>query len=158
MRRVRRTILALFGLAAASLSMAVGSARGADIAKPAPDKQELDIMVSDVLSSHGHVRVEVCSEQEFLKDCLYGGSELSTIGVTTVVIRDLPPGVYAVQAYQDENDNHDVDRNRLGVPKEGIGFSNDAPIYFAPPSFKSAAFSYRGGHHTIHLRLRHFLR
>ncbi len=44
-----------------------------------------------------------------------------------------------MQAYQDENDNHKIDRNLFGIPTEGIGFSNDARMRFGPPEFADAA-------------------
>ena len=72
-------------------------------------------------------------------------------------MRDLPPGVYAVQAYDDRNDNRRVDRNLLGLPTEAIGFSNDAPVGLHGPSFKAASFTFAGGEQTIELRLRRFL-
>ena len=37
-------------------------------------------------------------------------------------------GRYAVQAFLDENGNGEVDRALFGIPKEGVGFSNDAKI------------------------------
>ncbi|RAK52790.1 DUF2141 domain-containing protein [Phenylobacterium deserti] len=52
----------------------------------------------------------------------------------------LPSGVYAVAVYHDRNENRDFDRNRLGRPAEGFGFSNDAPTRFGLPSFDQARF------------------
>jgi uncharacterized protein (DUF2141 family) len=117
----------------------------------------LRVMVRDVAAAAGHVRVDVCTRAEFLSECRYGGSAPATPGVTTVEVRDLPPGVYAVQAYHDRNDNRTVDRNILGLPTEPVGFSNDAPVGLTGPSFGAAAFNYPGGEHTISLRLRRFL-
>lgn len=117
----------------------------------------LRVLVTGVTSSRGHVRVDVCTRSEFLKDdCRYSGAAPATPSVTVVVVRDLPPGVYAVQAYHDRNDNLAVDQDFLGLPTEAVGFSNDAPVHFAPPSFKAAEFGYAGGEQTISLRLRHF--
>ena len=45
----------------------------------------------------------------------------------------------------DENDNHKLDTNWIGIPTEGYGTSRDAVGKFGPPSFKDAAFSYGGG-------------
>ena len=46
----------------------------------------------------------------------------------------MQPGVYAAQAFHDENMNDKVDRNVLGLPTVGIGFSNDAPFRFGERS------------------------
>ena len=40
--------------------------------------------------------------------------------------------------------NGKFDTNRLGVPTEGYGFSNDAKAFFSAPSFRAASFSYDG--------------
>ena len=52
----------------------------------------------------------------------------------------VPPGVYAVSLLHDENGNGKADM-MLMMPREGFGFSRDAPVRFGPPSFKDAAFS-----------------
>jgi uncharacterized protein (DUF2141 family) len=118
----------------------------------------LRVMVQDVRSSRGHVRVDVCTRSEFLSRCRYSGSAPATRGVTMVEVGDLPPGVYAVQAYEDRNDNRAVDRNLIGIPTEAVGFSNDAPVRLHGPSFGAASFTFAGGEQTISLRLRRFFR
>ena len=75
---------------------------------------------------------------------------------TTITVNNLPPGTYAAQVFQDVNDNHKVDRNPLGIPKEGVGFSNDAPIHLSPPKFKDAAFEHGDEPQTIQIQLRYF--
>lgn len=62
-------------------------------------------------------------------------------GTIRFVLRDLPPGRYAVAAFHDENGNGDLDTNLLGIPSEGVGFANDAPSNFGPPDFESAALT-----------------
>jgi uncharacterized protein (DUF2141 family) len=141
-------------VAGALLTLAAAGAQAQ--APPSPAPNVLHIVISGVTSAKGHIRVAICPAEEFLKDCRYGGAAASAPSVTTVTVTDLPPGIYAAQAYQDKNDNHVVDRNLLGLPTEGVGFSNDAPIHLRAPTFYSAAFTYAGGEQTIALRLRHF--
>ena len=57
---------------------------------------------------------------------------------------DIPPGTYALAVIHDENMNGKLDTNRLGVPTEGYGFSNDAKAFLSAPSFRAASFSYDG--------------
>ncbi len=82
------------------------------------------------------------------------GQDAGAARYGTVRIAGIPPGTYAVQAFHDENDNLVVDRNFMGMPKEGIGFSNDAPFRFGPPRFRDAAIALGpdGGQVTIQLR------
>lgn len=127
-------------------------------AAPATAQGVLTVEVDNVRISKGHVRLDVCPESLFLKDnCPASGAAPAHAGRTVVTVAGLRPGRYAVQAYLDENDNQKVDRALFGIPKEGVGFSNDAPINLSPPKFKDAAFDYYGGNQTIRLDLRYFL-
>jgi uncharacterized protein (DUF2141 family) len=49
-------------------------------------------------------------------------------------------GTYAFVAFIDENNNGKMDKNRLGIPKEPIGFSVSKMGLFGPPSFKKASY------------------
>jgi uncharacterized protein (DUF2141 family) len=57
---------------------------------------------------------------------------------------DIPLGTYALVVVHDENTNGKLDTNRLGIPKEGYGFSNDARALLGAPSFSAASFQYDG--------------
>lgn len=56
------------------------------------------------------------------------------------VFGDVPFGRYAVAVRHDENGNGKLDANILGMPKEGVGTSNNPKSKFGPPSFPDAAF------------------
>lgn len=61
-----------------------------------------------------------------------------------LVIRDVMPGRYAIVLLHDENGNKKMDKT-LFLPKEGFGFSRDAPVRMAAPKFEAAAFDVTGG-------------
>lgn len=52
----------------------------------------------------------------------------------------LPPGRYGIAVLHDENSNHKLDRNFIGIPKEGFGFSNNPKVNLSAPPFDAAAF------------------
>jgi uncharacterized protein (DUF2141 family) len=117
----------------------------------------LTIDVGNVRNARGHVHIEACPQDRFLKDdCPYSGETAAQAGVTSVVIRNLPPGRYALQATHDENDNHRVDRALFGIPREGVGFSNDARISLGPPKWADAMIVVTGDA-RLHLTMRYFL-
>ena len=119
----------------------------------------VEIAVTGVVHARGHIHVDLCTEDTFLKDnCPYEGSAVATPGSTTVVINDVPPGEYAAQVFHDEHDDGKVRRTVLGIPTEGIGFSNNAPLHLHGPKFKEAAFAVAHGVEHITLRLRDILR
>ena len=51
------------------------------------------------------------------------------------------PGTYAVAVFHDENGNGVLDKNLLGIPKEGYGTSNNVRPAMSAPQFKDAAFA-----------------
>lgn len=61
-----------------------------------------------------------------------------TTHTATALWADLAPGNYAVVAIHDENSNHKLDRNFLGIPKEGFGFANNPRVIFSAPPFQAA--------------------
>jgi len=55
------------------------------------------------------------------------------------------PGNYAISVFHDENSNGKLDTNFMGIPREGVGASNDTKGHFGPPKFDAAAFRFAGG-------------
>jgi uncharacterized protein (DUF2141 family) len=67
--------------------------------------------------------------------------------------RDLPYGTYAVAVLHDENGNGKMDKNFMGIPKEGYGASNNPRKRMGPPGFDEAKFSVTQPAQTIEIRL-----
>jgi uncharacterized protein (DUF2141 family) len=119
---------------------------------------QLEVHVTGVSNPHGHVRVELCTRQTFLtSSCPYMGAAPATLGDTVVEISEVPPGEYAIQAYDDDLDAGHVHQNILGIPREPVGFSNDAPLHVQGPIFSEAAFKVGEGAREVTLRLRKIL-
>jgi uncharacterized protein (DUF2141 family) len=71
------------------------------------------------------------------KALLHGPHPFS--GDKTTVTLEVPAGQYAITVLHDENGNHKMDRNFLGIPKEGYGFANSPKVFLTPPDFKTAS-------------------
>jgi uncharacterized protein (DUF2141 family) len=63
------------------------------------------------------------------------GSTISN-GKATIVLKNIREGEYAISVDHDENGNGKMDTNFVGMPKEGVGVSNNAKSSFGPPSFE----------------------
>ncbi|QOL51609.1 DUF2141 domain-containing protein [Massilia litorea] len=113
----------------------------------------VEVRVSGV-TAKGNVKVAVCDRERFLKQCAWSASAPAQPGETTVVVKGVPAGTWAVLAYQDENGNNELDRNFVGMPKEPYGFSRDARGKFGPPSFEDAAIEVGETQATATVRLR----
>ena len=73
----------------------------------------------------------------------------------TIEIKDLKPGNYAIALVHDENSNNEMDKNLLGIPQEGYGFSNVNSVSMMQPSFKDASFFLKPGKQTVNIKLLH---
>jgi uncharacterized protein (DUF2141 family) len=70
----------------------------------------------------------------------------------SVVFDDLAPGIYAVGAYHDENNNNRLDTDFIGYPTEGYALSNGIRAVISCPRFIDAAFAV--GDEDAHVTLR----
>ena len=113
----------------------------------------IEVRVSNVAGGKGTINVAACDKERFLKQCAYSASAPAQAGETVVLIEGVPPGTWAVLAYQDENGNKELDRNVIGIPKENYGFSRDAKGTFGPPSFEATAIQVDGERAVAALRL-----
>src|SRR5262249_16924784 len=62
-------------------------------------------------------------------------------------------GTYAVAVFHDENSNGILDTKLMGIPREGVGTSNNAKGHFGPPKFDAAAFRFSGGRMEIKIQI-----
>ncbi len=74
----------------------------------------------------------------------------------TLVFEDVAPGRYSISLFHDRNDNGELDRNFLGIPREAVGVSNDAIGLTGPRSFEEATFDVTAGTNEISIELYHW--
>jgi uncharacterized protein (DUF2141 family) len=127
-------------------------AAAAFAASPPARAATVDIKVENV-AGKGKVSVAVCDRERFLKQCSYTASLPAQEGTMTVSVPDVPPGTFAVLAYEDANDNGQLDRT-LGIPTENWGMSRDARAHFGPPTFDDAAIEVKEDPTAVSVRLR----
>ena len=70
-----------------------------------------------------------------------------------VTLEDIPQGEYAVTVFHDENMNGKLDKNILGIPKEGYGASNNPAKKTHAPTFDEAKFTLGGTEQTVEIKL-----
>ena len=125
------------------------------LAATAPTGAPIEVVVENVATTQGRIHVDICPQPQFLtSDCPYFVTVPARIGTTVVFIPDVPPGRYASQVFHDRNGNGKIDRGLFGIPKEPVGFSNDAPIHMAPPKWSDAVFTHGSEPQRITLKLR----
>lgn len=68
------------------------------------------------------------------------------------VLRDLPPGKYAIAAFVDVNGDGKLNTNMLGIPVEPYGFSGSGG-FLGTPDFDSAAVNVGAGPTQVRITL-----
>lgn len=74
----------------------------------------------------------------------------------TVQFKDVPQGRYAIALFHDENSNGRMDKMMM-LPREGFGFSRDAPLQFGPPRFAAASFQVGAAQLRTAIKVRYIL-
>ena len=117
---------------------------------------ELEVEITGVRSANGMVRLALYNDPDkFPKrsGSIAGGDIEAAKGSVVYVFRNLRPGLYAVAIYHDANANKKFDKNSLGLPREGFGFSNDARPVFSAPGFEAAAVTLKAPRTRIKISL-----
>ena len=117
----------------------------------------IDVRVRGVRSEHGYVTLVLYGDNP--DDFLVKGKKIfkqrfaARQGTVALCVSLPEPGVYAAAAYHDENGNTKLDKNWIGLPKEGFGVSNNPSMFLAPPSHEEAAFTVADGISRVDIKL-----
>ena len=99
------------------------------------------ITVTGLKSSKGNLMLEmVDANNKVVAQKIEGISEKKS----TVLIKNVKPGQYAIRFFHDENSNGKMDTGTFGIPTEGYGFSNDARGFMGPPDLEDQLFEVKG--------------
>lgn len=148
MRHRPRALAALGLIAGAALLVSAGS--------PLADVR---VTVAHLKSVKGLVQACLTTNPKSFPDCSDDARSHSlTVPASDPLVFDftgVAPGRYAIALLHDENGNGKADKALGMLPKEGFGFSHDAPLRMGPPSFASAAFEVRDTTVTQSIRMRY---
>lgn len=130
------------------------------LAQPLDSQNVIHVDVIGLHSDRGQVRCALFSSAaDFPKKAnqalAHATSEISG-GRATCQFQNVPSGVYAASVFHDENSNGKLDTNFVGIPREGVGASNNAKGHFGPPKFSAAAFQHSGGRTNLTISI-HYL-
>ncbi len=158
-----KRIFQMFLLATLGFALAIGGCRCRSEHQPAPEPAVapgpaahtdptstvgtgmIHLTVSGLRNEKGQVMAAIYNDQEgFPSDAEKAfQKQRSPITGSSVTFRfqDVPYGTYAVSVLHDENLNGAVDKNFLGIPREGAGASNNPKQRFGPPRYEDARFT-----------------
>lgn len=86
-------------------------------------------------------------------ECIVTPEEEAPLVVT---FESLTPGSYAVSVFHDANSDGEFNRNFVGMPTEGFGFSRNPAALTGPPDFGEAVVLVAGAETKIEIELSYF--
>src|SRR6476660_5935546 len=104
----------------------------------------LTIHVENVLPSGGILRLGLYDAARYPDDDSkpVASADVPAVARETVItLHNIPPGVYAIQTFQDVNANDKMDTSWIGLPQEPFGFSLDAKPFLSKPAFDEVKFT-----------------
>ena len=105
-------------------------------------KTMIQLEITGIKNNTGFIQIAVFkSDTDFDKDIFSYVIAVPASSEVSVSIPNLDIGKYAIAVYHDENKNQKLDKNFVGIPKEGYGFSNNAVGKLGPPKFSETSFS-----------------
>ena len=77
-------------------------------------------------------------------------------GTAKIIFESLPYGSYAVASIHDTNGDRRLNSNFLGIPEEGIGFSNNTKVITSAPSYGDSQFLVSGAKTELQIQMQYF--
>lgn len=136
-------------------------ASGALVLGGATPTHEVTVSVTHLRSTKGVVRACMTSDQARFPKCVGDAAShrlvVPAATATKLTFRNVAPGRYAIALLHDENANGKADRAMGMMPKEGFGFSRDAPVRMAPPKYADAVFPVGDKNMSLTIKMRYML-
>jgi len=124
--------------------------------------QDVEVTITGIRNTKGKMGLGVFRDNEtFKKEKAYRELQFEKKDVSSGEMKvkfDLPPGTYGIALVDDENSDGEMEYNRLGIPKEGFGFSDYYHKGLKKPKFDSFKFTLdKGQKKGIKIRVRYIL-
>ncbi len=104
---------------------------------------DLSVKITGVLNNTGLISIGLYNKPEGFREyeSIFIGQEIKAkLGEMHYVFKDIPEGTYALSIFHDENEDKVLNKNFLGIPKEGYGFSNNIRPTFRAANFEESQF------------------
>ena len=114
-------------------------------AQPIEETGTVIVNMEQFRNNEGVARIALFNQeegfpQEYELALTYGSSQVQD-SVSQFIFKDILYGDYAIGMFHDEDADKKLKTNFLGIPREGIGVSNNAKGSFGPPKFDDCLFT-----------------
>ncbi len=102
------------------------------------------VQMKEFRNNEGLARITLFNQEKGFPDqyqlaLTYGSSPVQD-SASQFIFQDILYGDYAIGVFHDEDADGKLNTNFLGIPREGIGVSNNATGSFGPPKFEDCLF------------------
>ena len=121
--------------------------------------QESSVTISNIRSAKGQIILNVFKDSEsyekeiVLKKFVFDKKAIANGKMTVNFVFE--PGVYGITLIDDENKNNELNKNILGIPKEGFGFSNFFMEKMKKPDFNDFKVDLRNNKNKISIKVKY---
>jgi uncharacterized protein (DUF2141 family) len=120
---------------------------------------KLIVVINNVESNRGEVLSHLFNNPDGYptesQKCMSWTNANIENGACRLVFRNIPFGEYALTVHHDENKNGVMDKNLIGMPAEGYGFSANDRVLLAVPDFDDCKFSFASDGQQIIVKMRY---
>ncbi|MBB6111974.1 DUF2141 domain-containing protein [Mucilaginibacter lappiensis] len=121
--------------------------------------QETPIKITDIRSGKGKIILNVFKDNDsYDKNQPYKKftfDKKALINGTLTVHVEIEPGVYGITLVDDENEDGKINKNFVGIPKEGFGFSNFFMTKMKKPSFDDFKVDLKSTEHKVDIKVKY---
>jgi uncharacterized protein (DUF2141 family) len=120
-------------------------------------KGNLKVVVNNIKSKNGQIGFFLFNTADAFpgqtEKALVSGFVKIAGNTVEYTFTNLALGTYAGYVVHDEDNDKKLKTNFLGMPKEGVGVSNNAKGHFGPPKYNDAKFDFNKSDQTITISL-----
>ncbi|WP_084165811.1 DUF2141 domain-containing protein [Dyadobacter crusticola] len=125
----------------------------------AANAQNTEITITGIKTSKGQIVLKIFTDEKSfdqekpVKTLTFDKQKLKDN--TLVVKCDLAPGIQGISLVDDENKNGEIDKNFVGIPKEGFGFSNFFMEKMKKPTFQDFKTEIKKADNKISIKVKY---
>lgn len=119
------------------------------------EKGNIIVTVTNIKNTNGYVKIALMNKEKQFKEKNYFRKAKAKIVNNTSIytFKNIPHGEYVISCFHDEDNDNKIKTNFIGIPKEGVGLSNNPKMKFGPPKFKDGVFILKNKNKQIKISL-----
>ena len=125
------------------------------------ENSDLEIKIEGLRNTKGKLSITIFNNEKGFPDNADKAFRIQTIELAkdppVFIFKGLPGGKYAYAILHDEDNNNEMNKNMLGIPREGFGFSNNYRPRIKNPSYNDASFELKPGKNSHIIEIVYYL-